>query len=45
MKSPLNQVLGLGSGSTAEAVVRAIGERVRNEPPFRISGVATSVSR
>ncbi|MDQ2683698.1 MAG: ribose 5-phosphate isomerase A [Chloroflexota bacterium] len=37
------QVLGLGSGSTAEAVVRAIGERMRNEPAFRVTGVATSV--
>jgi ribose 5-phosphate isomerase A len=32
--------LGLGSGSTAEAFVRALGERVRQG--LRISGVATS---
>ena len=36
------QVLGLGSGSTAEAVVRAIGERMGAEAGFRVSGVATS---
>jgi len=34
--------LGLGSGSTAEAVVRAIGERMTAESGFRITGVATS---
>jgi ribose 5-phosphate isomerase A len=37
------QIVGLGSGSTAEAVVRAIGERVRTEPAFRVTGVATSI--
>ena len=35
--------LGLGSGSTAEAVIRAIGARMVSEPGFRVSGVATSV--
>lgn len=34
--------LGLGSGSTAEAVVRAIGERMTAEYGFRVTGVATS---
>jgi ribose 5-phosphate isomerase A len=36
-------VLGLGSGTTAEAVVRAIGSRMKSEPTFRVSGVATSM--
>jgi ribose 5-phosphate isomerase A len=35
-------VLGLGSGSTAEAVVRAIGERATVDSGFRCIGVATS---
>lgn len=37
------QILGLGSGSTAEAVVREIGERMTVETGFRVSGVATSM--
>lgn len=36
------QTLGLGSGSTAEAVVRAISERMSAEAGFHVSGVATS---
>jgi ribose 5-phosphate isomerase A len=39
---PPGAVIGLGSGSTAEAVVRAIGRRATNETGFAIVGVATS---
>jgi ribose 5-phosphate isomerase A len=35
-------VIGLGSGTTAEAVVRALGERIAGEPGFSAIGVATS---
>lgn len=35
-------IIGLGSGSTAEAVVRALGHRMTSERRFAISGVATS---
>jgi ribose 5-phosphate isomerase A len=35
--------LGLGSGSTAEAVVRAIGARMSEGTGFRVTGVATSI--
>lgn len=37
---PSGSLLGLGSGSTAEAFVRALGERVRQG--LRVEGVATS---
>lgn len=36
-------VIGLGSGSTAEAVVRELGRRAPSEPGFAAIGVATSV--
>jgi ribose 5-phosphate isomerase A len=36
-------VIGLGSGSTAEAVVRALGKRAEREPDFAAVGVATSI--
>jgi ribose 5-phosphate isomerase A len=39
---PPGAVIGLGSGSTAEAVVRAIGRRATDETGFAIVGVATS---
>jgi ribose 5-phosphate isomerase A len=39
---PAGTVIGLGSGSTAEAVVRAIGRRATDETGFAIVGVATS---
>jgi ribose 5-phosphate isomerase A len=38
---PNNSILGLGSGSTAEAVIRALGVRVHEGSTF--SGVATSM--
>jgi ribose 5-phosphate isomerase A len=40
---PAVGVLGLGSGSTSEAVVRALGARVAAEPEFGAVCVATSV--
>lgn len=36
-------VIGLGSGSTAEAVVRELGKRAASEPEFAAVGVATSI--
>ena len=36
-------VIGLGSGSTAEAVVRELGRRAPSEPGFAAVGVATSI--
>ena len=40
---PAVGVLGLGSGSTAEAVVRALGARIAADPGFSAICVATSV--
>jgi ribose 5-phosphate isomerase A len=37
------QIVGLGSGSTAEAVVLALAARQNTDPDFSISGVATSI--
>jgi ribose 5-phosphate isomerase A len=39
---PAGLVIGLGSGSTAEAVVRALGRRVAEDPGFALVGIATS---
>ena len=39
---PGGKTIGLGSGSTAEAVVRALGTRIASEPGFTLIGVATS---
>jgi ribose 5-phosphate isomerase A len=36
-------IIGLGSGSSAEAVVRALGKRAVSQPEFAAVGVATSV--
>jgi ribose 5-phosphate isomerase A len=36
-------VIGLGSGSTAEAVVRELGKRAANVPAFAAVGVPTSI--
>lgn len=40
-KAKSGQIIGLGTGSAAEAVIRAIGERVQNEG-LKIQGVSTS---
>lgn len=37
------QLIGFGSGSTAEAVVQALAERQQTEPGFTVTGVATSL--
>lgn len=37
------QTIGFGSGSTAEAVVKAIALRSATEPGFSVTGVATSI--
>jgi len=36
-------VLGIGTASTAEAIIKAIGERIKNEG-IRVSGVSTSIA-
>lgn len=41
---PSDKIIGLGSGSTAEAVVRAIAARQAKETGFAITGVPTSVA-
>lgn len=38
-----DQTIGFGSGSTAEAVVKAIANRCAIEPEFKVTGVATSI--
>jgi ribose 5-phosphate isomerase A len=40
-KAKSGEVIGLGTGSAAEAVIRALGERVKNEG-LKIQGVSTS---
>ena len=41
---PTGTTIGMGTGSTTDAVLRAIGERCATDPTFSITGVATSIA-
>lgn len=41
LKAKSGEIIGLGTGSAAEAVIRALGDRVKNEG-LKIEGVSTS---
>lgn len=41
---PSGQIIGLGTGSTADAVLNALGRRKQSDPTFTMTGVATSIA-
>jgi ribose 5-phosphate isomerase A len=41
---PAGKIIGLGTGSTTDAVLRALGQRKADDPSFAITGVSTSVA-